>query len=264
MKKVDKKKKTLKTIALSIFGTVFLGGLLFLTFQELYTEKDMKNNNNNQISDSEKFKNEFEDLNNKTNEDKTYISVNINSNNKIKYVTEEELIKKIDNKETCLVFYGYSKCPWCRAIMENMINESIEKEVDNIYYLNIEEIRDEYKLNDNKQTELVKEGTEDYKVLLTKLDPILNLYEPFKYLDTEGNEILVPVNEKRITGPSLMIIKDGVPVRMESGISQLLKDPYAAQSDEMINESKAIFDSVYDEYNSYKETNNTCYQESNC
>ena len=264
MKKVDKRKKTLKTIALSIFGALFLGGLVFLTFQELYTEKDIKENNTgNPVNESEKFKNEFEDLNNKTIDNITYISVNINSNNKIKYVTEEELIKKLDNKETCLVFFGYSKCPWCRAVVENFINESIDNNIDNIYYLNIEEIRDEYKLNDNKQLELIKEGTEGYKILLTKLDSILNNYESFKYLDTEGVEIEVPVNEKRIYGPTLMFIKDGVPTKMTNGISALLKDPLAPRSDEMNNESKQLFDDIYNEYNSSKESN-VCYSESNC
>ena len=263
MKKVDKRKKTIKTIALSIVAIILLGGLLFLTFKELLTEEDIQNNNNYQISDAEKFKKEFEDVNNTTSEDKNCILVNINNNNPINYITEQELIDKIDAQSTFMVFFGYSKCPWCRAVIENLVNESIEKNIDKIYYLDVENIRDEYKLNDNKQLELVNEGTKEYKVLLNKLDPVLDSYESFKYLDTEGNEIIVPVNEKRIYGPSLMIIKDGVPVKMVSGISSLLKDPCMPQSDEMLNESKNIFDDIYDEYNSYKNSN-ACYETSNC
>ncbi len=263
MNKVDKRKKTIKAIVLSIVAALFLGGLLFLTFRELLTKEDIQNNNYYQISDAEKFKNEYEDLNDKTIDNINYISVNINGTNPINYIDEKELIKRIDNSETFLVFFGYAKCPWCRAIIENLINEANDNAIEKIYYLDIENIRDEYKLNENKQLELIKDGTDEYKILLKKLDPVLNTYESFSYLDTEGKEIEVPVNEKRITGPSLMIIKNGVAVKSVSGISQLLKDPYSAQSDEMINESKNIFDGLYDDFISYKESN-VCTETSNC
>jgi len=263
MKKVNKKKKTIKTMALSIFGVLFLGVLLFFTFNELYTENDIKDNNIYTISDAEKFKNSYEDLNGKIIDGKSYISVNIDNSNPIKYITSEELINKMNDKSTFLVFFGYAKNEWVRSVVENIIIEANNYNIDNIYYLDIEDIRDEYKLNDNKELELVKEGTKEYKILLDKFDSVLSSYESFKYLDTEGNEVEVPVEEKRIEAPSLVLVKDGVPVKLTSGISSLLENPSLPQTDDMIEDSRRIISVIYEDYNSIN-SNNTCDGISNC
>ena len=128
-KKVVKKdnKKTIKTIILSVFTIVFLGCLLFLTFKELWTEKDITVNNETLVLDADKFEKEYESLNDTIiSEDRTYLSINVANPNPMKYIDANGLIEKIDNKESCLVYFGYYKCVWCRTLMKNMINQDKE------------------------------------------------------------------------------------------------------------------------------------------
>lgn len=258
-KKVVKKdnKKTIKTIILSVFTIVFLGCLLFLTFKELWTEKDITVNNETLVLDADKFEKEYESLNDTIiSEDRTYLSINVANPNPMKYIDANGLIEKIDNKESFLVYFGYSKCVWCRTTMENMINQAKEYNIENIYYLNIEDIRDEYSLNENNELFLSKEATVDYKVLLSKLDSMLDLYQPLEYLNQNGEKVLVPINEKRIYGPTLMFIKEGIPTLKTNGITQDMTDPYQYYSDETIEASKQLFNDIYTEYNNI--TSNTC------
>ena len=265
-KKVVKKaknkpsQKTIKTIILSVFTIIFLGSLLFLTFKELWTEKDITNNNEILVSDSDKFEKEFESLNDVlVVEDRTYLSVNINNPNPIKYLDTKTLIEKIDNKETFLVYFGYAECPWCRTVIETMLSQAKEYNIENIYYLNIEDIRDEYIINENNELFLSKEATEDYKILLEKLDTMLDLYQPLEYIDAKGDTVVVPINEKRIYGPTLMFIKEGIPTLKTTGIPQNINDPYQYLSDEMREESKTYFDNIYTEYNNT--SSDTCLKE---
>ena len=250
-KKVVKKNntKTIKTIVISIFTIVFLGGLLFLTFKELLTEKDITINNETLVSDSDKFETEFESLNNVLIDDRTYLSVNINNPNPMKYIDVKTIVEKIDNKETFLVYFGYAKCQWCRTTVETMINQAKEYNIENIYYLNIEDIRDEYILNENHELYLNKEGTEEYKLLLEKFDSILDMYQPLEYVDLKDKIVSVPINEKRIYAPTLVFVKEGVPELKTNGIPQGMTDAYQYPSDDMREESKVYYNLLYTEYN---------------
>ena len=254
-KKVVKKeqqtnrKKTIKTVALSIVTIIFLGGLLFLTFKELLTEKDITVNTENIVSDADRFEKEYEDINNTIIDDRTYLSVNIPNPNPIKYIDTKGIIEKMDSKETFIIYFGFAKCPWCRVMLENMINQAKEYNVENIYYLNIEDMRGSYKLNDNNELVVEKENTDDYKVLLSLFNDVLDIYESLKYTDANGNEIVVPINEKRIYAPTVLLVKEGVPNTKVTGIPTGMTDPYQAMSDDMIAESKDIFKKLYEEYN---------------
>ena len=241
--------KTIKTVALSIVTIIFLGGLLFLTFKELLTNKDITVNTENIVSDADRFEKEYEDLNDTVIDDRTYLSVNIPNPNPIKYIDTKGIIEKMENKETFIVYFGFAKCPWCRVMLETMINQSKEYNVENIYYLNIEDMRGSYKLNDNHELVVEKENTDDYKVLLSIFDDLLDVYESLKYTDENGHEIVVPINEKRIYAPSVILIKDGIANSKVTGIPEGMTDPYQAMSDEMITESKEIFNGLYTSYN---------------
>ena len=64
-------------------------------------------------TDSYKFKKEYEKLNNQKNESgKTIRKLSIPTNNLIKYSTVKEIVKKIENKETFVVYFGFAECPW--------------------------------------------------------------------------------------------------------------------------------------------------------
>ena len=144
---------------------IFLIVALFIVyiFSELYTESDITNNTQNSITDAEKFETEYESLNGKvTTTNKTIRTIQINSNNKIVYTTEDELVELIDQDETFLVYFGFAECPWCRSVIETFLSTSEEYGIDKIYYLDVSSIRDTYELDENHKAVRTKEGTEGY------------------------------------------------------------------------------------------------------
>ena len=85
---------------------------------------------------SKKFKQEYESINDKVSEksSKKNRSVNIPENNPMEYITAEKLVKKIDNKESFVVYFGFSECPWCRSVIEELITTAQEENIRKIYY----------------------------------------------------------------------------------------------------------------------------------
>lgn len=120
--------------------------------------------------DSILFKEDFEKENYNTK-----IKVNIPSDNPISYITEEDLVKKIENKEDIIVLFGYSKSIETRSMIENLINIAKTSNIKTIYYLDILEIRDEKIYQDN-EIETIKNGTEEYTKLLELLNDNLDDY----------------------------------------------------------------------------------------
>ena len=60
----------------------------------------------------------------------------------IKELTPKELVEKIANKETFVVVLGFPECPWCQALMPEVNTVGKELKLDNIYYCNIKDARD--------------------------------------------------------------------------------------------------------------------------
>ena len=127
--------------------------------------------------DAIKFKEEYENLNGKTNENskKKYRTVKIDSKNKIVYSSAKEVLKMMEEKKSFVVYFGFDSCPWCRSVVENV--SKISKELDeDIYYVDVKEIRDVYELDDENKPKLTKEGDKNYLKLIKKLDSVLKEY----------------------------------------------------------------------------------------
>lgn len=92
-------------------------------------------NKTKNLTDSEKFKEEYESLNKKDNGEVNYINVKINKENPIVYTTPKEVIDKINNKDLFVVYFGNSKKNENRQIVESLLESAKEKEVDKIYYI---------------------------------------------------------------------------------------------------------------------------------
>ena len=92
-------------------------------------------NKTKNLTDSEKFKEEYESLNKKDNGEVNYINVKINKENPIIYITPKEVIDKINNKDLFVVYFGNSKKNENRQIVESLLESAKEKEVDRIYYI---------------------------------------------------------------------------------------------------------------------------------
>ena len=137
-------------------------------------------------TDALKFKEEYEKNNGVKNEkyNVTTRTVNIPEDNPMVYATAEEIIKKIDNKETFVVYFGFSDCPWCRSVIEELIHVAQDLKVEKVYYVDVKELRDVKELDENNNVVTSKEGDEHYKKLLEKLDSVLDDYT---LTDKDGN-----------------------------------------------------------------------------
>lgn len=176
-----------------------------------------------ELTDAEKFKQEYESINNKKNKKsgKNNREVTISKDNPIIYSNAEEIVDKIDKQKSFIVYFGFKDCPWCRSIIEELIKSAKEKEVSTIYYVDISKIRDEKEVDEDGNINTTKEGSEAYQTLLKQLDGVLEDYT----LTKDDKEI--SAEEKRIYAPNLVAVTNGKALQLETGISDDLKDPYA-------------------------------------
>lgn len=144
-------------------------------------------------TDSIMFKKEFESLNGNNN----YVKVNISSDNPFVYITDEELVKKIENKSDLVVLFGYSKSNDTRIILNNIVKSCSSLGIDKIYYLDILDIRNELDVNENGEIITKKEGSKSYNKLLELLDGHLDDYI------LNGNIV-----GSRIYAPNILVIKN--------------------------------------------------------
>lgn len=143
--------------------------------------------------DAVKFKDQYEKVNGtKTSAGKEYFDVKIDENSPIKYATEEEIL----NLENGLILFGFPTCPWCRNVVEPLIEFAKENNLT-INYLDVQNIRDTKELKDGK-VETTKEGTPGYYKILEKFDSILNPYTGL------GDDTI-----KRIGSPTVVFVKEG-------------------------------------------------------
>ena len=131
---------------------------------------------NNSQTDGIKFKEEYEKLNGKKNDQgKKYREIIIDSKNKMVYKTTEEVLNLIDKKKSFVLYFGFDTCPWCRSVVPTLA--SISKELNQeVYYIDVKDIRDTFELDDDNKPKLVKKSSKDYSKLLEKLEPVLEDY----------------------------------------------------------------------------------------
>lgn len=197
------------------------------------------------LTDAEKFKKEYESFNGKKNDYFEYRDLSINEKNPFVYTTAEDIVKKIENKETFIVYFGDPECPWCRSIIEQAVKSAIENSIDKIYYVRIwngfhnEILRDVYELKDGNPTIKTK-GTEAYYKLLKYFDKLLG-----DYTLTDESKNSVSVNEKRIFAPNFIYVKNGKAEELIEGISQKQESFNSELTEEVTKEEKKIFDNFY-------------------
>ena len=95
-------------------------------------------------SDAMKFKKEYESLNGTIREkDKQTIrTLSIDQDNPMVYSSCQDIIDRIENKETFIIYFGFSDCPWCRSSIETFIESAKENNITTVYYVDIKEDRD--------------------------------------------------------------------------------------------------------------------------
>lgn len=190
-------KKKLMVVIDILLGAILVGVMTFGIYQYLK-------------SDGEKFKAEYEALNNEN------VNINISKNNPIKYVTLDEVFDIIQNK-TGVIYFGFPGCPWCRNMIPVLFEAAKNNNIDTIYYFNPRDIR--------------KSDNEDYN----KLKEILN-----EYLSEDEN------GQKVLYVPDVYFIKDGKIVGHHLGTVDSQEDPTISLTEEAKNELLDIFNELFE------------------
>lgn len=133
-------------------------------------------------TDALKVKKEYESLNGLENENngKKYVEISLDDDNPFTYVTASDIVKKVNNKETFMLYLGFPECPWCCEYVKYLNEVALANDYEKIYYKNILDER--------------KNNTDFYQELIKILDEYLQY-------DDEGN--------KRIYVPAVIAVKKG-------------------------------------------------------
>ena len=185
--------------------------------------------NNKGMSDGERFKQEYEELND------NHLEVNIDSDNMIKYIGLEEAIDIIKN-DTGVIYFGYPSCPWCRNAVPVLLDAASSTFLDNIYYVNAYNIRDVKELDDDGNIVTTNEGDRLYDDLLKVLDDILDPYT----LTLDNGEV-IDLGEKRLYVPMVLFVKDGEVVSYHLSTVDSQEDPSISLNDSQRDELYNIY-----------------------
>ena len=189
------------------------------------------------------FKEDYEKLNGKENKSgKVHRTVSIDEANPYVEVSADEIVKKLENKETFYVYFGSTLCPWCRSTIESAIKVAKEKNIETIYYVDVwddegnEILRDKLEVDKKGKVKVAKEGTESYYKLLDYFDEYLRNYDL-----TDSNGKAVESNEKRIYAPNYMYIENGNIKKLTNGKADSQKDAREELTEQLKNEQLAKF-----------------------
>ena len=205
--------------------------------------KNSKNEN-----DALKFKKEYEAVNETISESGKQIrSLEIPKDNPFVYKTAEEIVEKIENKESFIVYFGFATCPWCRSVLEELIRVAKDQKVETIYYVDVLDIRDVMEVGEDGNITTKKQGSSGYQKLITLLTDVLEDYTLTK------DEEEIPTGEKRIYAPNVVAISKGEAKQLETGISEELTDPYGELTDSIkeyaYNKFKCLMECLEEESN---------------
>ena len=177
-------------------------------------------------TDALKFREEYMSLNGEKNDyGKKNRSITIPKENPFIYQTAEELVERIEKKESFLVYFGFAKCPWCRSMIENLVDLSRAYNIT-VYYVDVLEIRDTIEYVDG-ELKTTKEGDENYMKLIELYGDVLDDYK------VKNGEESVETGEKRIYAPNVIAVIDGKAKEKVEGISEELQDPYGEITEAM-------------------------------
>lgn len=216
---------------------------------------EKNNKKESRVTDSIKFKEEYESLNNKDLGYGELRKLNIDEDNPFVYKSPNDIVKLMDNKETFVVYFGFNSCPWCRSIIETLIEVSKDNNIDTIYYVDVKEIRDVMVLEDDKAITETK-GTDGYYKLLEYFDEVLDDYT----LNNDDGDI-IKTGEKRIYAPNVIVVKDGKPKKLVTGISEKQTKPNMKLTDEIKEDT---YNQFKDLFKLIKEDSNVCTKNSKC
>ena len=121
---MDKK----RVIAL-IVGVILV---LAVSFKFYLDSKDQPEEGRIATADSKEFKKQYESLNNtKNSNDVDYLNVSIPENNPVIIKSDTE-INDILKNGTGVVYFGFNSCPWCRSLVETLLQSFDDNNLKNL------------------------------------------------------------------------------------------------------------------------------------
>ncbi|MBE6156309.1 MAG: hypothetical protein E7161_00990 [Firmicutes bacterium] len=232
---------------------IFLIAIIILTISVIgFCVYSVINNNKLEETDAVKFRKEYMELNGKVNEanGKAYVNVTLNDTNTIKYVTEAETVELLENG-TGIIYFGFSKCPWCRSLVSTLASVAEEKN-ETIYYLDVLDIRSSFEVKDGALNK-IKDGSKGYYQILELLNDEL---EDFYLEDEEGN--VFDTNEKRLYAPTLVAINNGEVTGFHVGTIESQASGYDKLTDEQTDELEKIITNLINSKNNEVCTQDKC------
>lgn len=212
---------------------IIIGGALLLLVIVLLLINTVRLNG----TDGAKFKKEYEALNGeKAYGDYKYQKLKIDKKNKIKYINMEEAYDIIESR-TGLIYFGYPKCPWCRGMLPSLLKTVDCSCLENIYYVDMTDKRDEYEVKDDRAV-LKKEASQEYYDLLELLDKHL-----MDYTVTDDDGIEYETGEKRIYVPFVVAVNNGVIRDVYDGIDI---DENQSPFDELTSTQKSELEVIFE------------------
>lgn len=171
--------------------------------------------------DSIKIKKSYEMLNGtiRDSDSEKYNDVILSTNNPFKYLDVKQTNDIIKNK-TGIIYFGANWCPWCRNAIEVLEESAKDMDLDTIYYLDMDKVRNVWEVK-NKKLVKTQEEADGYYELLKSLDSVLNK-ETYKVQDKDGKEY--DTKEKRIYMPFVIAVKDGEIISTHVGTVDLNKN----------------------------------------
>lgn len=165
-----------------------------------------------QTENEKRFKEEYESLNNtKRSNGIDHKNITIVENNNIEYIDMKRASEIISN-ESGIIYFGFAACPWCRNAVPVLLEAMENAGLDKIYYVDLKkddlqanDVRGTYKLNEKGNKAIVDiQSAEGYKEVLKALDKYLP-----EYTLTNKNGKKISTGEKRLGGPTVVVVKDG-------------------------------------------------------
>lgn len=180
------------------------------------------------------FKEEHESLNNeKTSSGKDYMDVTIPDDHRFVYAEEDALLELLQNG-TGVVYFGFPQCPWCRNAVPVIDEAAKAVNLEEIYYLNVYDIRDKKSLDSNGTIVTETEGSDLYNQILDILGDTLPEYQDL------GDPSL-----RRIYVPLVMVIVEGEVVASHLSTVDSQEDPYVPLTQEQHDELYTIYTEMF-------------------
>ena len=155
--------------------------------------------------DALRFKEDYESLNGMPRSEKTfalYNTVYVPESNPVRYINAEEAADLM-NSQFSVIYFGANWCPWCRNIIPVLLYEVEMRGLQTLFYVDVTDERDKYELKGETALK-TSEGTSGYSRILKALDDYLDSYT----LTSDSGKI-VDTGEKRLYIPFLLVIENG-------------------------------------------------------